>query len=280
MPYPVEPYSISVGFNKAASYGPHEGIDLNKAGTSGNQDCGTPIKAIARGVCLHISQSTADYGNMAVVETVFQGVAYYQRYCHLQEITVRPGQTINVGDKIGTMGSTGNSTACHCHFDILKKKPGAWRFYTKAVSEWYVDPVWFIAQYKDTMTEIYKGYDLTNKDSMKVAVDHLVDIQDGKYSRVPKDGKYYVVKDTVVVQSAQEKEPVQRFVDLERLRNEELQKLRTSLGLSSTASVDDMTLKINTLSQTPPPVASDGELEELLKSTQFMIESYSVKRKA
>lgn len=147
MPYPFTPYKIDSSFNQNVSYGKHEGLDLNGLG-GGNTDCDTPLKSISKGKCVHISQSTKDYGNMAIIEVLWQGILYWIRYCHLNRIDVRPGDTVDIGTIIGTMGSTGNSTHCHLHLDILKKKPSSWRFYTQNVTNWFVDPVWFINNYK------------------------------------------------------------------------------------------------------------------------------------
>lgn len=147
MQYPFTPFKIDSRFNQQVIYGKHEGLDLNGLG-GGNTDCNTPIESISEGVCVHVSQSTANYGNLVVIETIFNGVTYYLRYCHLNVISVRPNDVVKVGTQVGTMGSTGNSTACHLHFDILKQKPAFWRFYTQNVTDWFVDPIWFIENYK------------------------------------------------------------------------------------------------------------------------------------
>lgn len=148
MPYPFTPFKIDSDFNANVSYGKHEGLDLNGLG-GGNTDCNTPLQSISSGKCVHISQSTKDYGNLAVIEVTWNGVTYYIRYCHLNIISVRPGDMVKIGTQIGTMGSTGNSTACHLHLDILKKNPSNWRFYTQSVTDWFVDPKWFILNYKE-----------------------------------------------------------------------------------------------------------------------------------
>ena len=41
-------------------------------------------------------------------------------YSHLKTIKVRKGYTVSKGDIIGTVGSTGNTSGAHLHFEITK----------------------------------------------------------------------------------------------------------------------------------------------------------------
>lgn len=141
--WPFEPYKIDTGFNKPTSYGTHEGIDLNGLG-GGNTDCGYELKAICDGIVEIVSTSTQNYGKLLVIKANTLGSVYYVRYAHCQEILVQRGDTVREGQVVAKMGSTGNSTACHLHLDILKKVPPHWRYYTQSVTDWFVDPVWFI----------------------------------------------------------------------------------------------------------------------------------------
>jgi murein DD-endopeptidase MepM/ murein hydrolase activator NlpD len=59
--------------------------------------------------------SNEGYGNRVMID---HGNGYVTLYAHMSKITVAPGQTVNRGDTIGYMGSTGRSTGVHLHFEI------------------------------------------------------------------------------------------------------------------------------------------------------------------
>ena len=56
------------------------------------------------------------YGNRVMLD---HGNGYKTLYAHLQTVYVKVGQTVNRGDAIGKMGSTGRSTGIHLHFEIF-----------------------------------------------------------------------------------------------------------------------------------------------------------------
>lgn len=56
------------------------------------------------------------YGNFIVVKNSLDGK--YHWFCHLSKIKVNVGQTVLRTNVIGIMGSTGNSTGKHLHFEI------------------------------------------------------------------------------------------------------------------------------------------------------------------
>lgn len=57
------------------------------------------------------------YGNAIIID---HGGGYETLYGHLSKIEVEKGQKVAQGQKIGVMGSTGNSTGTHLHFEIIK----------------------------------------------------------------------------------------------------------------------------------------------------------------
>lgn len=57
------------------------------------------------------------YGNVVIID---HGNGYETLYAHMKEISVKKGDVVQKGDKLGIMGSTGNSTGVHLHFEIHK----------------------------------------------------------------------------------------------------------------------------------------------------------------
>lgn len=62
------------------------------------------------------------YGNMVRINHgVYDGGVLQTRYAHMSKLLVKKGQNVYRGQIIGYMGSTGNATGRHLHFEVLWK---------------------------------------------------------------------------------------------------------------------------------------------------------------
>ena len=86
----------------------HKGIDIAAS-------YGTNIKAVADGTIEYASYNSGGYGNLVIIDHG-NGIKTY--YGHCSKLCVSVGQKVNAGDVIAKVGSTGNSTGNHCHFEI------------------------------------------------------------------------------------------------------------------------------------------------------------------
>ena len=85
----------------------HEGIDFNA-------ETGELVAAAADGVILAAAYQ-GDFGNMVEID---HGDGLTTRYAHLSRMSVKPGNIVKRGDKVGAVGSTGRSTGSHLHFEV------------------------------------------------------------------------------------------------------------------------------------------------------------------
>ncbi len=86
----------------------HKGIDI--AGP-----IGTPIMAAATGIVSFAGWNSGGYGNLVEIEHPDGSLT---RYAHNHRILVSAGQEVIQGQLIAEMGSTGNSTGPHLHFEL------------------------------------------------------------------------------------------------------------------------------------------------------------------
>lgn len=76
---------------------------------------GTPVTAADRGVVVRAGWNDQGYGRFVVID---HQIDYVTLYAHLDRILVHEGDIVGQGQVIGTVGSTGNSTGPHLHFEI------------------------------------------------------------------------------------------------------------------------------------------------------------------
>lgn len=102
----------------------HDGIDLG-------QPCGDPAWASLDGTVVYTGWA-GGYGNRVILRHADRdGLSFETTYSHLSEIEVRVGQVVQRGFVVGRVGSTGRSTACHMHFEVI-------------LDGYYVDPMRFL----------------------------------------------------------------------------------------------------------------------------------------
>ena len=87
----------------------HAGIDIAAP-------VGTPILAAKAGEILYTGRY-GGYGNLVAVD---HGDGAVTLYAHQSRIAAAEGQQVNQGDVIGYVGSTGNSTGPHLHFEVRR----------------------------------------------------------------------------------------------------------------------------------------------------------------
>ena len=85
----------------------HEGIDIGCA-------YGTPNRAAAAGTVIY-SAWLGGYGNLIVLD---HGNGLSTAYAHASSLLVGVGQTVSQGETVSLVGSTGNSSGPHLHFEV------------------------------------------------------------------------------------------------------------------------------------------------------------------
>lgn len=95
----------------------HLGIDFTYGGINGK-----PVYAFAPGVVIESTYNDGGYGYTVKLGHDIDGDGkydYYSRYGHMQNsLTVSTGDIVAAGVQLGVVGSTGNSTGPHLHFEI------------------------------------------------------------------------------------------------------------------------------------------------------------------
>ena len=91
----------------------HDGIDIG--GSTGD-----PVYAAADGIVIYSAFNTGGYGNMIMIDHGLnsEGVKIVTLYAHGNKLLKSVGETVKQGDTIMEMGSTGNSTGPHVHFEV------------------------------------------------------------------------------------------------------------------------------------------------------------------
>ncbi len=100
-------FSAPVGANAG-----HEGIDV--LGTEG-----TPVRASAAGKVIFAGQGPEEYGLTVIV---YHSGRWTTTYSYLSKITVKEGDKVKAGERIGLVGQTGLASEPQLHFEIRRNK--------------------------------------------------------------------------------------------------------------------------------------------------------------
>ena len=115
---PVLPLLLPVNGRRSSGFGlrrflnnksrsPHSGLDLAAP-------TGTPVRSSGPGTVI----ATGNYYFNGKTLMVDQGAGLVSMYCHLNEILVRRGEFIAIGQIIGKVGATGRVTGPHLHWSL------------------------------------------------------------------------------------------------------------------------------------------------------------------
>lgn len=99
-----------IGGRKSRGIHGYNGIDLADS-------CGLPVLAAADGQVL-ITKSSGWNGGYGRYIVITHANNTQTLYAHLKELAVAPGKSVRQGTLIGAIGSSGNSTGCHVHFEV------------------------------------------------------------------------------------------------------------------------------------------------------------------
>lgn len=90
----------------------HDGIDIKA-------EEGAPVKAAGDGKAVFVNSSLRGYGNIIILR---HRDDFYTVYAHNKENLVKAGDEITKGDIIARVGSSGNASVCHLHFEVRQGK--------------------------------------------------------------------------------------------------------------------------------------------------------------
>ncbi len=101
--------TITTYFGQPIWYGIHKGLDIARG-------CGTPVVAADGGMVVESGWSNWGYGFTVVID---HGGGIRTRYAHFIRIAAGLGARVSKGQIVGYEGTTGNSTGCHLHFEVV-----------------------------------------------------------------------------------------------------------------------------------------------------------------
>ncbi len=98
-------FRVGRGFNPKKK---HYGVDLITKE-------GCPVLSVEQGL-VHFAGTLRGYGKTVIVKHS----DFFSLYAHLSQIIVKKGQKVQRGEKLGSVGRTGNASTPHLHLELFK----------------------------------------------------------------------------------------------------------------------------------------------------------------
>lgn len=101
---------VLYGFSKREDGGGHDGIDIDVK-------IGDMVRASASGTVVFADEEKTRFGRQVLID---HGNGWQTSYGHLSRITVKKGDVVKAGERIGIAGDAGKATRPELHFEIRK----------------------------------------------------------------------------------------------------------------------------------------------------------------
>lgn len=113
LPRPVQGV-VEVGFGKVVN--PRFNTVTLQKGLDIRAPLGTPVRAVAPGTVVYAG-TLRGYGNLLIVD---HGGGYHTLMAHLEALILAPGDVVEAGQEVGTVGDTGSLKGAYLYFEIRK----------------------------------------------------------------------------------------------------------------------------------------------------------------
>lgn len=171
--YITQPWGVNEERYKRFGYKGHNGVDYRIFDNNGNRATTGDLLAPHKGTIKEKAFDANGYGWYYKIENDVEGSIL----AHNSVLPLNVGDNVIEGQVIGKTGNTGWSTAPHLHWGYYRFPRNRQNGYGGTINQ---IPL-LENEEGENMSDTYKGYDLSNRDSMKVAVDVLVRVQSGEF---------------------------------------------------------------------------------------------------
>jgi murein DD-endopeptidase MepM/ murein hydrolase activator NlpD len=164
----------------------HEGVDIRPVRRDSSGNSLDEVRAIAAGTVMYATAASnlSNYGNYVVIRHNFSDGPFYSLSAHLKSISVKAGQAVKGGQKIGQMGYTGrgiNRERSHVHLELNMLMSDRFK-------------IWHDVHYRSANHHgIYNGFNLVGLDVSGLLLAHHEDPNIQISDFVPLAGAYYKV---------------------------------------------------------------------------------------